>query len=95
MADTFIATEPLFVGRARAHNPGDEVPAENVEKNGWEDKVTTAGPAEAEQLPGIYDPAAHSVTDVNTYLETADDAERDRVLAAERAGKNRTGITGA
>lgn len=36
---TYIATEPLFVGTARAHNVGDEVPAENVERNGWKDSV--------------------------------------------------------
>lgn len=43
MADTFIATEELFVGVARAHNVGDEVPAENVERNGWADKVARQG----------------------------------------------------
>lgn len=36
---TYIATEPLFVGTARAHNPGDVVPADNVERNGWQDSV--------------------------------------------------------
>jgi hypothetical protein len=30
---TYVATEPLFVGNARAHNPGDIVPEENVEAN--------------------------------------------------------------
>lgn len=39
MADTFIATETLYVGVAPAHQAGDEVPAENVERNGWQDKV--------------------------------------------------------
>lgn len=46
---TYIATEPIFVGTARAHNVGDEVPAENVKANGWEDSVvgsdTKAGKA--------------------------------------------------
>jgi hypothetical protein len=46
---TFIATEPLFVGNARAHNPGDEVPAENVEANGWQDSVVKAGTKAAEK----------------------------------------------
>ena len=36
---TYIATEPLYVGAARAHNVGDEVPADNVERNGWQDSV--------------------------------------------------------
>jgi hypothetical protein len=40
MADTFIATEPLFIGTARAHNPGDVVPAE---KYGWKDQVARQG----------------------------------------------------
>jgi len=38
----FIATKPLFVGFARAHNPGDEVPEDNVKANGWEDGVARA-----------------------------------------------------
>lgn len=43
MADTFIATEPLFIDGVRAHNAGDSVPADNVERNGWQDKVARAG----------------------------------------------------
>ena len=27
---TYVATHPLFIGRTRAHNPGDTVPEENV-----------------------------------------------------------------
>jgi hypothetical protein len=34
-----VATEPLFIGTARAHNPGDLVPFEHVEKYGWDGKV--------------------------------------------------------
>ncbi len=34
-----VAIAPLFVGSAPAHQPGDRVPAENVERNGWQDKV--------------------------------------------------------
>jgi hypothetical protein len=40
---TYIATEPLYVGTARAHNPGDVVPADNVERHGWQDGVATEG----------------------------------------------------
>jgi hypothetical protein len=46
---TFIATEPLFVGNARAHNPGDIVPEENVEANGWQDSVAKVGTKAADQ----------------------------------------------
>ncbi len=39
----YVATAPLFVGTSRAHNPGDLVPAENVERNDWQDGVARAG----------------------------------------------------
>lgn len=36
----YVAKVPLFVGTARAHNPGDSVPEANLETNGWgEDEV--------------------------------------------------------
>ena len=41
-----------------------------------------------------YDPFVHSAAEVNAYLATADAAEAERVVGAERAGKNRTSITG-
>lgn len=40
----------------------------------------------------IFDPDDHTVADTVSYLETADDAERDRVIAAEADGKGRKGI---
>ncbi len=43
MAEPFIATEPLFVGNARAHSPGDVVPDDNVKRNGWESGVARKG----------------------------------------------------
>lgn len=48
MAKKYIATAPLFIGYARAHNIGDEVPADNVERNGWSDMVATEGTKAAE-----------------------------------------------
>lgn len=42
-----------------------------------------------------FSPSAHTVAQVNEYLANADEAERERVLAAERDGKNRVGIVGA
>ncbi|SED50179.1 hypothetical protein SAMN04490240_4052 [Rhodococcus pyridinivorans] len=42
----------------------------------------------------MFDPAAHTVTEVNDYLNNADPAEQARVLEAERAGKARKGILG-
>jgi hypothetical protein len=38
----YIAVEPLFIDGsqfARAHNPGDHVPADHVEKYSWRDLV--------------------------------------------------------
>jgi len=32
---TYVATEPILVDGARAYNPGDAVPASNVEKHGY------------------------------------------------------------
>lgn len=49
---TYIATEPLYVGTARAHNVGDVVPADNVERHGWQDSVAASGTkAAAEAQP--------------------------------------------
>ncbi len=50
MSETvFIAKEPLFIGVARAHNKGDVVPAENVERFGWQDQVARKGTKAADQ----------------------------------------------
>lgn len=45
--------------------------------------------------PDTYNPADHTVDEVNAYLADADEAERTRVLDAERDGKARTGILGS
>lgn len=39
-----------------------------------------------------FDPSAHTVDEVIAHLETADEAERDRVLDAEGAGAARKGV---
>lgn len=55
-------------------------------------------PLDATEASGVsdepFDPAKHNGDVVLAHLEAADDAERDRVLAAERAGKNRKTIVG-
>lgn len=43
-----VATQPLFIGFARAHNPGDLVPAANVKEHGWQDGVAREGTKAAE-----------------------------------------------
>lgn len=40
-----------------------------------------------------YDPGAHTVAEVNKYLEGADATERERVVQVEAAGRKRVGIT--
>lgn len=40
----------------------------------------------------VFDPGAHTVDEVHAYLADVDDAERERVLAAEADGKGRVTI---
>jgi hypothetical protein len=39
-----------------------------------------------------FDPSEHTVDEVNEHLAKADDAERQRVLDAEKSGKNRSTV---
>ena len=57
------------------------------------DPASSPAPVD-ESVVDAYDPFEHSVTEVNEYLGGQDEAERDRVLAAERAGKARKGVVG-
>lgn len=41
-----------------------------------------------------FDPSEHTVAEVQDHLDAADDDERERVLAAEAAGKARKSILG-
>ena len=50
-------------------------------------------PSGSELDDGAFDPGAHTVDDVNAYLEANPD-DAARVLEAERVGRNRVGITG-
>lgn len=62
------------------------------------DGPETDEPAPAGTTGPVFDPDAHNVADVRTYLEGLEEAgnvaERDRVLAVERAGQARKGILG-
>lgn len=42
-----------------------------------------------------FDPSTASVNEVNEYLQSATEDERTRVLAEEKAGKNRVSIVGS
>lgn len=50
MADKYIAKQTLFVGTAAAHQPGDEVPLANVERNDWAEGVAKVGTKAAEEV---------------------------------------------
>lgn len=92
MPETYVALEPLFIGTARAHNPHDRVPAENVERYGWHDSVAREGTAAAAAAP--FDPTGKTVAEVQAYLAGADEAETTRVLDLERAGAARVTLLG-
>lgn len=50
-------------------------------------------PAEDEDGPHeVYDPAEHNAPEVMEYLKGVGEAEAERVLESEQAGKNRKGI---
>jgi len=50
--------------------------------------VTKTAPTGAKE----FDPAEATIAEIEDYFDGADEAERDRVLAAEAAGKNRKGV---
>lgn len=61
----------------------DEVPA---------DEADEADGEEGEEPADEFDPSEANVAEVKAYLDGADDNERERVLAAEANGKNRSGV---
>ncbi len=57
------------------------------------DTDTDTGEATGDEVDDAFDPGAHSVSEVRQYLDATDDpTERQRVVDAERAGRNRSGI---
>jgi hypothetical protein len=72
---------------------GSEVPdGVKVPSQYLDDAANTAEPT---AMAAGDDPADFKVEAVQAYLAGADDAEKERVLAAETAGKNRSTITGS
>lgn len=78
------APEPEESGEGEGRDLTDEVDA-IVEDEEEDDQVTEED---------LFDPSEHTAPEVHDYLSTADETERQRVLAAERNGKNRKGIVG-
>lgn len=58
-------------------------------------RAAASGSKDDEVMEEGDDPGDFNVGPVNTYLETASDEERERVLEAERDGKNRSSIVGS
>ena len=78
----------LDVARVRGWEPTDEP---DTSLDGLFDEATAEGSSQTG-----FDPAAHNVDEVKTYLAEHQDSpgEVERVLELERAGKNRSTITG-
>lgn len=53
--------------------------------------ASPAPPDQPEPEPEVYDPAAHTVAEVQAYVTDHPD-ERDAIRAAETAGKGRTSL---
>jgi hypothetical protein len=97
----YIALQSIQLNGVYAHHAGDVVPEDNVHRLGYDvgSQVAPVGSEQARQVLARlgggtveYDPLRYSVDEVNDYLDDADDAEKARVLAAERATQHRRAI---
>lgn len=75
--------EPAYVKRYEDGDPATRAQVELLE---------APGSSAVAQGDGLYDPSDHSVEDVNSYLNGADEEERERVVLAEMEGKARKSI---
>jgi hypothetical protein len=60
---------------------------------GWEVMDDTPAPVDSADAEAVFDPTEHTVAEVTEHVATNPD-DADRVLEAERAGKNRVTLTG-
>lgn len=95
------AEEADMAGSVRTTSHGYIVPTKLVEGESDADADDTndddSGDADAdgtadENAGEAFDPASHTAAEVEEYLASADDEERERVLAAERDGKARKSL---
>ena len=70
---------------------GDDLADTNLDD--LEAQAEDGGPNSGPVVPA-FDPDAHGVKDVLAYLEASDEAEYERVFAAEKAGQARKGVVG-
>lgn len=99
------ANPAKVLAEAGQENEGGEAPEPGAEENASDQKALEteailpgAEAEQEEQSSGeaeqeAYDPSQYYVADVLAYIEQNPD-QKDAVLAAEKAGKNRAGITG-
>lgn len=88
---TIKRTWPLLMERGNQKvNAYTEVDVVYLEWHGWR---TASSPPPA-AAAGPFDPSSATVAEVQAYLDGADDAERTRVLEAERAGQARKSLVG-
>ncbi|MFL6138801.1 MAG: hypothetical protein ACJ74O_13510 [Frankiaceae bacterium] len=92
MARTEFVTLVHDVTGGRADFPVQAVPL--WKEKGWAPATDAPPPDPALFDPALFDPARYSVAEVQAYLESASDEERQRVIAAERAGQKRKTILG-
>lgn len=71
--------------------PADASDGQDNGQDNDQDKNEGGNP-EGENLAVEFDPSEATVQEVNDYLAGADETERARVLAAEKAGKNRSTV---
>lgn len=88
-----VPTEPgTSTNVDEVHNVGQAATAVAAEDVKTEDSDPAAGEENAEDKAEQFDPSKATIAEVEEYLAGSDEAERDRVLAAEAAGKNRKGV---
>lgn len=95
MSDPFQPVT-LYAPDGTPYTAGTPVEATELRSAGYRDQppaVVTVGAAGPDAAPEPFDPAEHSVEQVNAFLAEHPEA-RDAVVAAEQQGKNRTGIVG-
>lgn len=80
-------------------DPGPSDPSEPTEEQKQaaaraQEGVQGTASAESSRGGGVeqFDPSKHNVEEVQQHLDSADDAERQRVLSAEKQGEKRKGI---
>jgi len=89
-AGAVITTGHGYIVPKELVGDGEQV-AEQVAEQGNAQAEQPVPPSE-ETGAEAFDPSKHTVEEVEAYLATADEAERERVIAAEAEGKARKSI---